>query len=337
MTWPIENIIRILLIEKDNEQSKKDLGGDLRKKSPNNNLKQGLGAELVVRHLRLLTYLVITYLAYQYTWPIDEAKEWKLRWVIKVLFRNLLIEILLYGGWHYFLYESGAVVGRIDKKKFNMDNQYDDGGKNIKREVTFTTLGFVMSTIFECVILHLWSSKSNYIVPFYPNFFGDFKWTTYSLFHVLIVAYWRDAHFYFVHRLMHKWNFKICGVDFGYVLYKNVHSLHHKSKNPGPWSGLSMHPVEHALYYTCTLTCLVFPLHPYHFLYTKFHADISPIAGHDGYDKPAGGSAFHYLHHSLVDCNYGTPLVPLDYLFGTLRSDEAKTARIRKKKEQKFN
>ena len=88
MTWPIENIIRILLIEKDNEQSKKDLGGDLRKKSPNNNLKQGLGAELVVRHLRLLTYLVITYLAYQYTWPIDEAKEWKLRWVIKVLFRN---------------------------------------------------------------------------------------------------------------------------------------------------------------------------------------------------------------------------------------------------------
>merc|ERR1719387_962382 len=103
MTWPIENIIRILLIEKNNKQSKKALGGDLCK-SPNNNLKQGLGAELVVRHLRLLTYLVITYLAYQYTWPIDEAKEWKLRWILKVLFRNLLIEILLYGGWHYFLY-----------------------------------------------------------------------------------------------------------------------------------------------------------------------------------------------------------------------------------------
>ena len=160
MTWPIENIIRILLIEKNNKQSKKALGGDLCK-SPNNNLKQGLGAELVVRHLRLLTYLVITYLAYQYTWPIDEAKEWKLRWVLKVLFRNLLIEILLYGGWHYFLYESGAVVGRIDQKKFNPENQYDDGGKNIQREVTFTTLGFVMSTIYECVILHLWSSESN--------------------------------------------------------------------------------------------------------------------------------------------------------------------------------
>jgi hypothetical protein len=27
-------------------------------------------------------------------------------------------------------------------------------------------------------------------------------------------------------------------------IYKYVHSLHHKSYNPGPWSGLSMHPIE---------------------------------------------------------------------------------------------
>ena len=57
-------------------------------------------------------------------------------------------------------------------KKFNPANPYEDGGKNIKREVTFTTLGFVMSTIFECVVLHLWSSESKYIVPFYSNFLG---------------------------------------------------------------------------------------------------------------------------------------------------------------------
>ncbi len=39
------------------------------------------------------------------------------------------------------------------------------------------------------------------------------------------------------------------------VWRRHFHSLHHKSYNPGPWSGLSMHPVEHLLYYTCT--CLV--------------------------------------------------------------------------------
>lgn len=324
MTWPVENIIRILSIQKN-------ANGDACNTN-NNNLKQGLAAELLVRHLRLFTYLVITYFAYQYTWPIEEAKEWKLKWVLVVLFRNLFIELILYGGWHWFLYVSGFVNGRIEHKKFNPENQYDDGGKNIVREVTFTTLGFFMSTAFECVVLNLWSRKSIYIVPFYSDFFGNsFAWTFYSIFHVLIVAYWRDAHFYFIHRAMHKWNFKIFGIDIGYFLYRHVHSLHHKSKNPGPFSGLSMHPFEHFLYYTCTLTCFFFPLHPYHFLYTKFHADISPIAGHDGYDKPAGGSAFHYLHHSLVDCNYGTPMVPLDYMFGSLKSDEKVKTKTKKK------
>ncbi len=334
MTWPIENIIRILSMEPNNNSGrKKNTSGA---NNNNNNLKQGLGAELIVRHLRLITYLTITYLAYQYTWPIEEAKEWKLRWILIVLFRNLFIEFLLYGGWHYFLYESGCIKGRIEDKKFNPENQYDDGGKNISREVIFTTLGFFMSSAFECVILHLWSAKSSYIVPFYDDFWGNnnLKWSAYSIFHVFIVAYWRDGHFYFVHRLMHKWNFKIFGVDIGYFLYKHVHSLHHKSKNPGPWSGLSMHPIEHLFYYSCTLTVLLFPLHPYHFLYTKFHADISPIAGHDGYDKPAGGSAFHYLHHSLVDCNYGTPLVPLDYVFGTLKSDESHNNSTNKHKKK---
>ena len=42
-------------------------------------------------------------------------------------------------------------------------------------------------------------------------------------------------------------------------IYKHVHSLHHRSYNPGPWSGLSMHPVEHLFYYGCTVipTCLL--------------------------------------------------------------------------------
>ena len=160
MTWPVENIIRILSIQRNAN------GDAYTTNNTNNNLKQGLAAELLVRHLRLFTYLVITYFAYQYTWPIEEAKEWKLKWVLVVLFRNLFIEFILYGGWHWFLYVSGFVNGRIEHKKFNPENQYDDGGKNILREVTFTTLGFFMSTAFECVVLNLWSRKSIYIVPF---------------------------------------------------------------------------------------------------------------------------------------------------------------------------
>lgn len=37
--------------------------------------------------------------------------------------------------------------------------------------------------------------------------------------------------------------------------------------------------------------------------------------------QPAGGSHFHYLHHAHYDCNYGTPMIPFDWLFGTVSQD----------------
>lgn len=45
----------------------------------------------------------------------------------------------------------------------------------------------------------------------------------------------------------------------------------------GPWSSLSMHPVEHILYFSLTFLPLFLPLHPLHLLLIKFHADISGV------------------------------------------------------------
>jgi sterol desaturase/sphingolipid hydroxylase (fatty acid hydroxylase superfamily) len=120
--------------------------------------------------------------------------------------------------------------------------------------------------------------------------------------------------------------------DIGAFLYRHAHSLHHQSRNPGPWSGLSMHPVEHFFYYTCAYFPLLFACHPLHFLYAKFHCDISPIGGHDGHDDPAGGGSFHYLHHAYFECNYGGLLVNFDYLFGTYREDVKKPSTDDKEK-----
>ena len=39
----------------------------------------------------------------------------------------------------------------------------------------------------------------------------------YSLLHMFIVGYWRDGHFYWVHRLMHPWGWS---PDGGKWLYK---------------------------------------------------------------------------------------------------------------------
>ena len=80
-----------------------------------------------------------------------------------------------------------------------------------------------------------------------------------------------------------------------------------------------MHPVEHFLYYSCAwLLPLVFTVHPLHFLYAKYHADIAPIGGHDGFEEPGGNGDFHYLHHAKFECNYGVPFpVDFDKMFGT--------------------
>jgi len=107
--------------------------------------------------------------------------------------------------------------------------------------------------------------------------------------------------------------------DIGAFLYRHFHSLHHKSNNPGPWSGLSMHPVEHFIYYSSCFFPLLFTCHPLHFLYTKFDSTIGTIGGHDGYDDPAGGDSFHYLHHAYFECNYGTRELNLDRLFGSFK------------------
>lgn len=65
------------------------------------------------------------------------------------------------------------------------------------------------------------------------------------------------------------------------------------------------HISRHFLYYSCAWVPLLFAAHPIHFLYVKFHADIAPIGGHDGYDEPSANGSFHWLHHAYYECNYG--------------------------------
>ena len=129
---------------------------------------------------------------------------------------------------------------------------------------------------------------------------------------VAFIPYWAEAHFYWTHRLLHV-----------PVLYKRVHYLHHRSRSPGPFSGLSMHPVESALFFSSSLLPLAVTCHPVHLYFALLYPRISPIGGHDGYDKPAGGSLIHYLHHLKINVNYGTPVVPFDRWFGTFDDGSA--------------
>lgn len=224
-------------------------------------------------------------------------------------------------------------VKDLQPKKFNPKNQYSAWTNgNLLREMCFTHSGFIISVAFELFMLRWWTRHPSL---FYTDFWA---YPTWSVGNLLAIAYWREFHFFFAHRMMHPWWPKASKgslryqLDAGRLLYKYAHSYHHKSYNPGPWSGLSMHPIEHLFYFSCTLIPMIIPQHPIHFLFNKVHAEISPVAGHDGYDIPGGGSMFHYLHHAHFECNYGTPLVPLDKLFGTRMTSEE--ANLLKKKSQ---
>ena len=151
---------------------------------------------------------------------------------------------------------------------------------------------------------------------------------------MLAIPWWRSIHFYWVHRLTH-WR----------PLYKAVHYLHHKNVNPGPWSGLAMHPIEHLFYFSCVLLHWVVPSHPLHAIHNLMNAGISPVPGHTGFSKLEVsddhaleyGGYFHYLHHKYFDCNYGGGSIPWDkwsgsFFDGSKESEEQMQARRRRPK-----
>ena len=287
-------------------------------------LAAGLYGLLVRSHLLpgLEFLLALVYYIYFWPWAFARAATWRADWTLQVTLYTVLCGWALFGFWHVVMYASPVARGPVRAAKFNPVDQYAgaDGRATLAREVAFTTLGLFQSSAWQCAYMWLLASGR---LPFVAAFWaGGPRAAAANVLSVLAVTYWRQLHFYAVHRFMHPWWRAGNGLahgDVGAFLYRWVHSLHHKSHNPGPWAGLAMHPVEHLFYYSCCLLPLLAPLHPMHFLYAKFHADVSPLGGHDGHGPPGGNSDYHYIHHAHFHVNFGAPLPYLnpDRLFGT--------------------
>ena len=330
--WPVISLIKIALLPNSNENpdaNLKETNSENREFKPfTSKGLQNTATELAARHLRLSTYLMLAIFAY-YVLPYpditmdvaDESNQFYiLFWAPYIVLRNVIMVGSLYGGWHYFLYENKAMRGRLRSRKFDERNldKYGDliatKGYNWKECAFWSIGGIIIESFYECMVLQYWLSTKQMYTQFWSR-------PAISILSLLFVGYWRDFHFYFAHRLMHPYfssNSKWKNLDLGRFLYRHAHSLHHRSYNTGPWSGLSMHPIEHLIYFSCVFVpSFIFPQHPIAFLYNHFHVLVSPLPGHDGYDDPAGGSKFHFLHHAHFDVNFGTPMVPLDRIFGS--------------------
>jgi len=258
-----------------------------------------------------LLYAAIALICWRYATPSLEAmRELGAGWIIFLLARNLGLTLLFFGAFHVRLYVRKAQGNSF---KFNAKWQDTDNSAFLFRNQTADNMiwslgsGVPIRTAYEVVTL--WAFANGWI-PFVD-------WATHPIYAVLLmllIPVIRDAHFYLIHRLIH-WP----------PLYRSVHKLHHNNVNPGPWSGLAMHPVEHVLYFSGVLIHWIVPSHPVHALFHLFHAQLAPAPGHAGFDKLLIGkraaidtdSYDHYLHHKYFECNYGDGTIPIDKWMGT--------------------
>ena len=251
-------------------------------------------------------------------------------WILAIFARNLLAVFLFYGAFELLLYIRRRQAGRFKYNPvFPGDTKSDVfwfKSQNVDNIIRSFGSGVPIWTAFELGVL--WAFANGY-APMAS--LASNPWWLAAI--VLLTPAFHELHFYLVHRAIHS-----------PALYKYVHSVHHNSVNPSPWSSLSMHPVEHLLYFSGVLIHLVIHSHPLVALYHLHLAGFGAVVGHVGFDKIETGEestvdthAFaHYLHHKYFEVNYADGLIPLDRWFGTWHDgtkagDEAMDARWKKK------
>ena len=256
-------------------------------------------------------YAVAAILIWMFLTPsLETMKTFSLGWVALILLRNLGLAIAVYGAWHLWLY-----VWRKQGTAFKYNRQWPKEKSatftfgSQTRDNMFHTLasGVPIWTAYE--VLLLWA-YANGIAPFI-TFEAHPVWFVAVFF---LVPFIHEVGFYFAHRLMH-WP----------PLYRLAHALHHRNINPGPWSGLSMHPIEHVVYFSTILLFFLIPSHPIHMINLASRLGVAPAQGHTGFDRVVTGEEksmetsyyAHYLHHKYFEVNYSDGMVPLDKWFGS--------------------
>jgi ferredoxin-NADP reductase/sterol desaturase/sphingolipid hydroxylase (fatty acid hydroxylase superfamily) len=250
----------------------------------------------------------LTLVTWRYFQPsLETCRTFQASWIAQMFIRNMILLWVVYGSWHLHLY---VRRGRGHRGKYSPRWQSTNGStfmfKNQVYDNVFWTCGSgcITWTAYEVVTMWMYA---NHHLPYLDPKSSPVAFVAV----LLLIPFWREFHFYWIHRLIH-WK----------PLYDRIHYLHHYNINPGPWSGMAMHPVEHLLYFSVTLIHWIIPSHPIHFLFNAQHTALTPAAGHSGFEgklaeQVSFGSYFHYLHHRHFDCNYGESTLPLDKWFGS--------------------
>ena len=278
-----------------------------------------------------VSHMIFAIIAFLFLWPsMAEMSTLAPNWVLSIYSINLCAVLILGTALHLYLY---TFSGQQMRLKFDL--------RPMEKSARFTFGDQVWDNLFWSLIwgipvwsawmvLYFYAAANGWILAL--DSFGSAPIWFIAFF--FVIRFWQSFHFYWIHRLIH--------LPF---LFKTVHHIHHRNINTGPWSGLSMHPVELLCYFSGILIHFVLPSHPIHVIFHMFSLSLGALYSHSGFDKLLikgretikAGSFHHQLHHRFFECNYGSEEMPLDRWFHSFHNGtDAATKRIRARKKLIF-
>ncbi|MCI5097198.1 MAG: sterol desaturase family protein, partial [Rhodobacteraceae bacterium] len=218
---------------------------------------------------RVIMALVAVALWFFFYPSLEQAQSFAFGWIAQIWVVNFAMICLFAGSLHWFFY-----IRQGQGKKLKFDHRPQ--GKNNKlwnfsnqvHDNMFWSLGsgVLQLTGFQAVTMWLMANGYTPTITFAEN-------PVWFLAFLVIIPMWSAFHFYWAHRLLHQ-----------PFLYRRVHSLHHRNVNIGPWSGFSMHPVEHFLYLSTLCIHWIVPSHPIHLYFHIVFQGPGAAMSHTGYE-----------------------------------------------------
>jgi len=249
-------------------------------------------------------------------------------WVAEIYLRNLVLMCLVAGGLHGYFYILRAQGNdfRFDARPLAKSNRVFTFNSQVHDNMFWTLLsGVSVWTAYEALMM--WALANGYAPAL--SLPGDMAWL---LLFIFLLPMWETTHFFLIHRLIHST-----------ALYQRIHALHHRNINVGPWSGLSMHPVEHVIYLSTVLVHFVIPSNPLLIIFHLSYFTLSAATTHTGYQGFARrgkivlplGTFHHQLHHRYFSCNYGGLETPWDEWTGSFHDGTEQSHRQFMEKRRK--
>ena len=261
-----------------------------------------------------IPYFIMAYLSYLF---IQINSQIMLNFDLKLFsfiwLKNFFFLFLFAGSIHWWLYiRKNQTLDYKYYAKWPTENNSKFLFKNQVKDNMFWIIvsGCTIWTAFESYVLcqqatggvtvYLWSEEPLYL-----------------LLCTILMPFIGGVHFYIIHRILHI-----------PIIYKIAHQLHHRNINTGPWSGISMHPIEHIFYFSIIILWAFVPADPFVVVLTGIWFGVGPAQSHAGFNKLVLfktktlelADHFHHLHHKHFELNYGNIYTPLDPIFKTFHN-----------------